>query len=55
MIVVYDPESFIIILMKSRGQNLRINQVITLSQNYKIHRHNIDNIKPSINSHSKRR
>lgn len=41
--------------MKSKGQNERITQVISLSQNYKIHRHNLQTIKPAIDSNSKKR
>ena len=41
--------------MKSKGQNERITQVISLSQNYKIHRHNLQTIKPAIDSVNKKR
>lgn len=41
--------------MKSKGQNLKITQIIQLSQNYKLHRHNLDTIKPAVDSKSKSR
>ena len=41
--------------MKNRGQNHKINQIISLSQNYKIHRQNVDTVKPAIDSLSKKR
>lgn len=41
--------------MKSKGQTERITQVILISQNYKLHRHNLETIKPAINSNNKKR
>ena len=41
--------------MKSKRQNHKINDIISLSQNYKLHRFNLDTIKPAIDASDKKR
>lgn len=41
--------------MKSKGLNQKIPQIISISQNYKLHRHNLETIKPVIGSVNKKR
>ena len=41
--------------MKSKGQNHKINEIITLSHNYKLHRVNLDTIRPAIDMSSQKR
>lgn len=41
--------------MKSKGQNQKITKIISISQNYKLHRHNLQTIKPTIDSVNKKR
>lgn len=41
--------------MKSRNHNYKINEIISLSQNYKLHRNNLETIKPTVNTNSHKR
>lgn len=41
--------------MKSKRQNHQINEIISLSQNYKLHRFNLDSMKPAIDASNQKR
>lgn len=41
--------------MKNKGQNHKITQIIELSQNYKQHRHNLETIRPALDTKNRSR
>ena len=41
--------------MRSKGQNHKINDIISLSQNYKLHREHLHTMKPAIDSSTQKR
>lgn len=41
--------------MKGNRQNYKMNEIINLSQNYKLHRMYLDNAKPVINSNTNKK